>query len=293
MSDAVTLSPRGTLPDGLEMGALRPDRLAELEEGPIARLPVWVGPRAADVGDFFHVRGGRSADVRIEGTMARVDGLGRGMTAGRLLVDGDAGSFVGAEMAGGSIDVRGGVGDDAGAGMTGGTLRVAGRAGHRLGGALPGASAGMRGGEIVAGGPAGTEVALRCRRGLVWVGGSVGDHAARAMIAGTLIVLGAIGASPGRGNKRGSLVAMGPVVVPSTYRYSCTFESHWLRLVLRHLRTRYGLTVEDRLSEARYARYCGDAGRPGKGEILVIEGGAVTPSASRRGSAPGGVVSQT
>jgi formylmethanofuran dehydrogenase subunit C len=266
---AVTLSSRAALPGRLDAGALRPDRVADLDERHIARLPVWVGRRQAEVGDFFDVRGGRSAHVRIEGALAGVDALGRGMTGGHLLIDGDAGAYVAAEMAGGEVEVRGRVGDDAGIGLSGGTLRITGGAGDRLGGALPGASAGMRGGEIVAGGSAGREVASRCRRGLVVVGGSVGVEAARAMIAGTLVVLGAIGVSPGRGNKRGSLVAAGSVAVPPTYQYACTFEPPWLRLLFRHLEGRYGLLIEERVREGQYARYCGDAGDPGRGEILV------------------------
>jgi hypothetical protein len=35
-----------------------------------------------------------------------------------------------------------------------------------------------------------------------------------------------------------------------------------------HLRRGYGLDVDDRVVDGRYRRYCGDAGNPGKGEIL-------------------------
>jgi len=91
------------------------------------------------------------------------------------------------------------------------------------------------------------------------------------MIAGTLVVLGHTGDAPGRGNKRGSIIAAGGIEVPATYRYACTYQPPHTRLTLVYLRRRYGLAIDDRLTDGRYQRYCGDAGDPGKGEILVLD----------------------
>jgi formylmethanofuran dehydrogenase subunit C len=131
-----------------------------------------------------------------------------------------------------------------------------------------GVAAGMAGGELVIDGDGGRDVARRMTGGLVVVGGDVGADAARAMIAGTLVVFGRTGAGAGRASKRGSIVALGGIDVPVTYWYACTFEPQHIRLLLTYLRRRYGLAVDERMVNGRYRRYCGDAGNPGRGEIL-------------------------
>ncbi len=75
----------------------------------IAALPAWAGTRQGALGDFFKVRGERSARVCVLGSVANVNGLGAGMTGGELIIDGDAGDRVGAGMTGGLVDVRGNV----------------------------------------------------------------------------------------------------------------------------------------------------------------------------------------
>jgi formylmethanofuran dehydrogenase subunit C len=252
VSETVTLSLRAPLTERLEVGGLTADRVALLSEKEIAALAVWAGGREARLGDFFTVTGERALRMRLEGDLSRAVGIGAGMSAG-------------------SIDVEGSVGDEAGIAMAGGTLRISGNAGDRLGAATPGASRGMTGGEIVVLGSAGREAAARARRGLVVVGGDTGADAARDIIAGTLVVLGRTGANPGLRSKRGSIVAIGGIDVPSTYRYACTFEPPHLRLTLTYLRRKYGIAVDERAIAARYRRYCGDLGEPGKGEILEVE----------------------
>jgi hypothetical protein len=38
--------------------------------------------------------------------------------------------------------------------------------------------------------------------------------------------------------------------------------------MLSYLRQRHGLAIDDRMIDGHYKRYCGDAGNPGRGEIL-------------------------
>ena len=270
MSEYVTLSLRAQLDATLELDVdgVTADRFAGLAEREIAALPVWLGARAAQLGDFFSVRGERSARVRVEGPVSKIAGLAAGTAGGEIVIDGDAGRRVAAGMTGGSVEVRGHVEDEAGAAMAGGTLRVAGNAGDRLGAAAPGASRGMTGGEIVVGGSAGADAAARARRGLVVVAGDVGARAARAMIAGTLVVLGRTGAEPGRASRRGSIIAVGGIAVPMTYWHACTFQPPHVRLTMTYLRRRYGLAIDDRVCVGAYRRYCGNAGDHGRGEIL-------------------------
>jgi formylmethanofuran dehydrogenase subunit C len=268
VSDAVTLVLRAPLDNDVEVRGVKADLLATLSEREIAALPALIGRRQAQLGDLFHVSGGRSSKVRIEGSLKRVQCLASGMAAGELLIDGDVGDFIAANMSGGWIDVRGDAGDGAGLAMSGGALRITGNAGHRVGAGTPGASKGMTGGEIIVNGAAGDEVAARARRGLVVIGGDAGEHTARAIIAGTVIVLGRTGAHAGRGSKRGSIVAIGGIDVPTTYQYACTYQPPHVRLTLTYLYRRYGLTTDDRVLNGVFRRYCGDAGEPSKGEIL-------------------------
>lgn len=269
----ITLTLRAAPDVTVEADALTPDRLAALTSREIAGLTVWAGSRRASVGDFFDVRGDRSDRVRVEGDLSRFDGLGAGTLAGELVIDGHAGRRLAAGMRGGTVRVLGNAGDAAGCGMSGGVLRIEGSAGDRLAAGLPGASKGMTGGEVIVSGSAGAEAAARARRGLVVVGGDCGDEAGRSMIAGTLFVLGSVGNHPARGSKRGSIVSAGHVDVPPTYRYACTFRPPHVRLTVTYLTRRYGLRIADAIRDGLYRRFCGDAGDPGKGEILALVSG--------------------
>ena len=268
MSAVVALELRGPVDGVVETDGVTADRFAALGVREIAALPAWAGTRQGALGDFFKVRGERSARVCVLGSVANVNGLGAGMAGGELIIDGDAGDRVGAGMTGGVVDVRGNVRDNAGAAMGGGVLRVSGNAGDRLGAATPGAFRRMTGGEIVVSGSAGSEAASRTRRGLVVVGGDTGSFAARAMIAGTLVVLGRTGAEPGRSSKRGTIIAVGGIDVPGTYWHACTFQPPHVRLTMSYLQRRYGLVIDERVVGGTYRRYCGDAGNQGRGEIL-------------------------
>ena len=267
MSDWITLTPR-TIDAPLLVHGLDPARFAELSELEIAALPVSVARQPATIGDFFTVQGEHAARVRLEGSSRDLDGLGAGMTGGELEINGDAGSLVGAGMRGGSLRVRGSVGHEAGRAMAGGVLRIEGDAGERLGANTPGAAKGMTGGEILVLGSAGSEAGARIRRGLIVIGCDAGRDAGRAMIAGSLFVFGSCGDGPGRGSKRGSIVACDRVTVPPTYRYACMYQPPHVRVTLLYLVRRHGLVVDTAVIESTFRRYCGDAGDPGKGEIL-------------------------
>jgi formylmethanofuran dehydrogenase subunit C len=241
-------------------------RVAEIEA-----LPVVQGNATARLGDFFRVSGEPDGTVRVLGDCSRVKYLGRGMTEGRIEIDGDAGMHLGAEMRGGEIHVRGSVGDWAGAEMRGGLLRVSGSAGHLLGAAYRGSPKGMRGGIILVEGTAGNEVGCAMRRGLIAVGGA-GDFAGVMMLAGSLFVLGRLGARPGAGMKRGTLVTVArdgclPRLLP-TFRFDCEYRPPWLPLYARRLDA-LGFPLPPELAMTACRRYSGDFTELGKGEILV------------------------
>jgi hypothetical protein len=64
------------------------------------------------------------------------------------------------------------------------------------------------------------------------------------------------------------VLTVGGIDVPATYAYACTYRPAFVRMLMIHLRRHHGLEVDERWVSGRYRRYCGDAGDPGKGEIL-------------------------
>jgi formylmethanofuran dehydrogenase subunit C len=263
----LTLTLREQPAVALEADVLTPDRLAGADD--IGALPVWHGRERARLDDFFAVSGGGD-DVRVEGDLARVRGVGAGMTTGRLTVAGDVGAHAGAGMRGGELRVDGDAGDWAGAGMRGGLLAVRGSAGRHVGGARRGERAGMRGGEIVVHGDVGEQAGAGMRRGLVAVGGRAGDAAGLRMLAGTIVALGALGPRAGAGMRRGSIVTMAPATPLATFAFACLYRPPFLRLYLRRLRA-LGLAVSDDHIDGRYARWSGDGLELRRGEILILE----------------------
>jgi formylmethanofuran dehydrogenase subunit C len=268
MSDAVVLTLRAPLAHDLDAECVAPDRFAPLSAREIAELPVRAGRTAAALGDFFDVRGERSASVCVEGDVARVHSLGRGMREGKLDVAGSVGRFTGMGMSGGTLVVHGDAGYGAGVAMAGGVLCINGGAGDALGSAPAGGARGMTGGEIVVRGSAGADAGALARRGLIVVGGDAGAGAGRAMIAGTLIVFGTLGPGAALWIKRGTLVAMCGVDMPPTFQYACTYRPPHLALVLTYLRARYALAIEDCHVTGEYRRYSGDMAELARGEIL-------------------------
>jgi formylmethanofuran dehydrogenase subunit C len=268
----ISLALRSAVQVPVEAETITPQALLGKRVSEIEALPVIQGNATARLGDFFQVSGEADGVVRLAGDCSRVKWVGRGMTEGRIEIEGDAGMHLGAEMRGGEILVRGNVGDWAGAEMRGGLLRVHGNAGHLLGAAYRGSPKGMRGGTILVEGAAGNEVGCAMRRGLIAVGGAAGDFAGVMMLAGSIFVLGRLGIRPGAGMKRGTLATVardgdGPRLLP-TFRFDCEYRPPWLPLYARRLGA-LGFPVPDGLVRTACRRYSGDFTELGKGEILV------------------------
>jgi formylmethanofuran dehydrogenase subunit C len=266
----LTLTLRTQPPARIAAGALTPERLRGLDAAKVAAMTVRCGRQRLSLGDLFDVSGTGDEQLWLAGDLRHVDGIGAGMSYGRVLVEGSCGDHLAARMSGGEIAVRGDAGAWAGAELAGGLLRIWGDAGARLGAAYPGARAGMTGGEIVAFGDAGEEAGASMRRGLVVVGGRTGPGAGLRMLAGTVIALGGIGTEAGIGNKRGSLVSGAPAEPLPTYAFATRFHPPALRLQLRRARE-LGLMVGDALLNRAWARWSGDGTELGRGEILIFD----------------------
>jgi formylmethanofuran dehydrogenase subunit C len=269
MSDAITLTLRAALDGPLDLRGIAPDHLNALGAAEIGALPVRHRGRSVPLGELFTVDGERATKLRFRGDLVRAERIGAGMQGGEIVVEGSAGADAGRGMEGGRLEITGDAGDGAGIAMSGGTLIVGRNAGARVGAAPCGEKRGMTGGEIIVRGSVGPYAGANIRRGLIVTGGDAGERALSGALAGTLVVFGRTGAAAGEWSRRGSIVALGPVEPTFTYRLACIFQPAWLQLLLRRLRTTFGLPVEARQLDGLWRRYSGDLAEGGKGEILA------------------------
>lgn len=221
----------------IDLAGVTPDRIATLAAGEIARLPIRVDERPAELGGLFRI-GGSPADGRLEcrGDFSRVHSIGAAMSNGAIVVMGSAGRHAGEGMTGGALTVQGDAGDWLACEMRGGTVHVGGSAGDNAAGALPGSWLGMRGGLVTIAGAAGSLAGARMRRGILAIGGGCGPAAAFELRAGTVIVAGTLGPHAGAGMRRGSLVADAPgFAPPATFRRGSAWSPAFLPLLAARL----------------------------------------------------------
>lgn len=262
---ALTFRLRESPPERLDLSRLVPSRLAGLSAADMERLPVGTTRLGLVAGDIFAVAPGDAAEIRIVGGSSRLDRVGEGMSAGRILVEGDVGQRLGFAMAGGDIHVAGSAGPFTASGARAGTIHIDGDAGAQAGGAVHGAMRGLNGGTLVIGGRAGPRLGDRMAAGLILVG-QAGEFTGCRMIAGT-IVSGTVGDHAGYAMRRGTLVVqdhgrLAPGFV-DTGRHRLVIL-RLLRQALAPFPARWrGLVPGD----AR--RFSGDMATLGKGEILV------------------------
>ena len=102
----ISLLPRGAVTVPVEAESITPQAFLGKRVSDIEALPVLQGNATARLGDFFRVSGDADGVIRLAGDCSRVKYIGRGMTDGRIEIDGDAGMHLGAEMRGGEIDER-------------------------------------------------------------------------------------------------------------------------------------------------------------------------------------------
>ncbi len=257
----------------VEVLGITPDRLEGLNEREIAKLSIWIGNQAVELGELFRVQGKISDDQAIHwsGDLTAVHWIGAGMKSGKIQIDSPTGRHVGSRMLGGVIATASDVSDFAGAEMRGGKLLVGGHAGDLLGGSYPGSKYGMNLGEILVTGNAGRGVGQSLRRGLIAVGGNVDSLCGWNMLAGTILVFGNCGAECGAGMIRGSIVQLSANSAPllPTFSRGGRYEKYFFGLTANRL-IELGFPNANRLLEHQYQMYHGDLLRGGRGEIFTL-----------------------
>lgn len=213
---ALSFTLKSPLRQRLDASPLVPDRLLGKSPKEIATLDLQYGNRRIAAADLFDIAGDDAESVRISGS-PKLDFAGRGMTRGSLIIDGDAGAYVGMHMKGASVCVRFGWSVRS-VRTQGGIVEICGNAGDLLGSALPGNKKGMSEGVVIVRGDAGDRVGDHMRRGSILIEGNAGMYLGARMTAGTIAVRGRIGACAGYAMKRGTLLVYGsPVSIGATF----------------------------------------------------------------------------
>jgi formylmethanofuran dehydrogenase subunit C len=252
----------------VDLRGIVPDGLAALSISQIEQLRVGCGNTTVPLAEFFRVAPSPDEELRFAGDLARFDRIGWQMRGGTLVVEGDAGHYVGAAMSGGELRVHGSAGLHAACEMAGGHLSVAGTVGDFAAGNLPGSMDGMRGGTLVVRGRAGARFGDRMRRGTALVFGDAGEFLGARMVAGTIAIGGRAGPHAGYAMRRGSLVFAGPApTLPPTFVPAIAAADVIWQLLARDLARHGGVFAE--LPARRIERHLGDLAADGKGELIA------------------------
>ncbi len=206
----------------LDASVISPDVFAGKSLKEIESLEIWRGNKKIKLGEVFEVSGesGQKPEditITIEGDLSKARRIGKQMTSGKIIVNGNAGFYVGDNMKGGEIHVHGNVDSWLGFEMKGGNIEVDGDAGDFIGSAYRGSKNGMSGGTIIVKGNAGSEVGCFMKDGLIRIGGDVGLYAGVHMQGGTIFVSGSSLGRLGAEMTGGKVIVMGkvPDVLPS------------------------------------------------------------------------------
>jgi len=261
----------------LEADTITPDAFSGKTLDQVKELPVYLGNRLGKLCDYFDIFGETSEKasdmlINVLGDTAQVKYIGTKMTAGKVVVEGNAGMHVGAQMTGGEILVQGNVDDWAGTEMSGGLMRITGSAGNHLGSAYRGSPDGMTGGCIVVDGDVQWECASFMRRGMVVIRGDSGPFLGAHMNGGEIFVFGRaakrLGASA-KGNG-GFIACLGEVeALLPTYVYDSIYQPMFMKLYLRKLANELGVKEAEKFINASFKRYHGDLAAGGTSEIFV------------------------
>jgi len=224
--NTVTLTTKAKPDLYLEVDNINPDRIAGKTNEEIAALHLYEGSTQHPLGKFFDVSGSSgptAAETRIviKGDASRLKYIGMKMTAGEIVIEGNADMYVGAWMTGGKIQAKGNVEAFAGTGMKGGEIQIEGDAGNYLGAAYRGDWRGMAGGTIRVKGNAGSDMGYFMNGGTIIVGGNADVHVAtHAEGNGKIIIKGNAKSKVGGQMVGGEIYIFGDLEVPMpTFEY--------------------------------------------------------------------------
>jgi formylmethanofuran dehydrogenase subunit C len=206
----------------VEACEISPQTFSRKSVSEIEGIEIWEGNRRVRLNSIFSVEGDANAPpneltIRVIGDAGKIRKIGYRMAVGSIVIEGDAGMYLGEEMFGGTIIVNGNAGSWLGSKMRGGKIEVKGNAGDYVGSAYRGSTRGMKGGSIVVIGDAGNEIGCWMRNGSIIVKGNAGMFPGIHMSGGTILIEGNCGGRAGAQMTGGRVVVGGyvPSILPS------------------------------------------------------------------------------
>jgi len=229
-----------------------------LEE--IRSLLVWEGNRQRRLDKLFEVEyTGKDKDdettIKISGDLTKVRRIGHGMTQGKIIIEGNAGSNLGANMRGGSLLVYGNAGSWLGSSMRGGKIEVMGNAGDYVAAPYRGSTEGMKRGEIVIHGDVGNESGNFMKGGFIKIEGNASQFLGIHMRDGTILVDGNSDRRVGAEMVNGRIIVCGHVseILP-------TFAIDDLRPSVK---------IDSERINGPFYRFVGDLAEDGEGKLFI------------------------
>lgn len=273
-----TIDASERIPVNLE--PITPETLSGKTIAKINKLKIWHGNRRISLTKLFDASGkpGKTPEdtvIEIGGNIPQCRHLGQDMTAGTIIVKGDAGMHLGARMSGGLIKVKGNADHWLGAEMSGGAIRVTGNAGDKAASPYLGSKYGMNGGSLYIKGNVGHELGMGMRRGIIVVDGDTQSYTGTRMLAGTIIVRGQLGDRAGAAMRyKGTIIALGKAnpLMPSHLFNGEYSDMVILRLLLDAIEAEIpGVTFTEKERVGPYLRFIGDFGSSGRGELFLFK----------------------
>lgn len=245
----------------LEMDEIIPDTVYNWEAEDFAKYEVPVGNSRFPISDYFDITVEGSAESPSEvkmifnGDCGRVKYLGNKMSAGEVLVNGDADLHLGAEMSGGYVAVNGNVEAHAGREMSGGKLEIFGNSKEFTGASYIGEWRGMTGGEIIVHGNAGKQCGECLTGGKIHVLGDCDILAGIHMTKGTIEIDGNVNRWPGGQMKNGNIIIHG--------KLGRLLEGFVFQEIVENPE------IDGQSFEGKYIYYKGDIALNGKGGLYL------------------------
>lgn len=211
----ITFNQKKTSPISLEFDELIPDEIYGWEKVDFDKYMVPIGNSRFPLADYFDVEVDGKAEspaevsMIIDGDASRIKYIGAKMSAGEILVKGDADLHCGAEMSGGKITVDGDAESYAGREMTGGELTIMGSTKEFCGASYIGDWRGMSAGKISIHGNAGKQLGECLSGGEIYVKGGCDILAGIHMTKGFIQIDGDVTRWPGGQMKNGDILING------------------------------------------------------------------------------------
>jgi formylmethanofuran dehydrogenase subunit C len=238
---------------------ISPDGLAAKSVKEIESTNLWEGNKQLALNDIFNVsekiNDNEGTTIRVVGNASKIRKIGSKTSTGSVIVEGNAGMYVGEDMSGGSILVTGDAGSWLGMRMKAGMIEVKGNAGDYVGAGYRGTDLGMKGGTILIHGNAGNEVGCWMTNGNIRIKGSTGLFPGIHMSNGTVLAEGSCVGRAGAQMRGGKVIVYGyiPAILPSF-----AFEEIQERVKF----------ADEKIAGPFYA-FSGDMNENGKGKLSV------------------------